>query len=240
MKDAFARVVMGSALGIAAAGVAAADLNQLERLGTQSAFRSLTEDLGAALSYRSLSPATPLGVTGFDVGLDASFTHLNSNAFATASDSSKTVLPLARLRAQKGLPFDFDAGISFAQVPGTNIRLWGGELRYALLAGSAATPAVAVRGSYSELTGVDQLDFDTMGIDVSISKGFLGVTPYGGIGRVWANGTPRNVAGLGSESVGVDKFFAGVNLGLGIFAMGIEFDRTGSSNTYSVKAALRW
>ena len=231
---------MGGVLGVAATSLCAADLDQLQRLGTQSAFRSLTEDLGAALSYKSLSPATPLGITGFDVGVDASFTHLNSNAFGTASNSSKSVLPLARLRAQKGLPFDFDIGLSYAAVPGSNIKLWGGELRYAVLPGSVATPALAVRGSYSKLSGVNQLDFDTKGIDVSISKGFFGLTPYGGIGRVWANATPRNVAGLGSESVGLNKVFAGVNFGLGIFAVGGEFDRTGRSNTYSVKAALRW
>jgi hypothetical protein len=187
-----------------------------------------------------LSPATPLGITGFDVGVDASFTRLNTNAFGTASNSSKSTLPIARLRVQKGLPFDIDAGISYTELPGTNMKLWGGELRYAILGGSVATPAVAVRGTYSKLTGVDQLDFNTKSVDVSVSKGFLGVTPYGGVGWVWASGTPRNVPGLSSETAGLGKMFAGVNLGLGIFATGIEFDRTGKSNTVSVKAALRW
>lgn len=161
MSHEFVKIVTGCLLGAAATYVAAADLNQLQRLGTQSAFRSLTEDLGAALSYKSLSPATPLGVTGFDVGVDASFTRMNSTAFATASNSSVSTLPLARLRVQKGLPFDVDVGLSYTQVPGTNIKLWGGEVRYAVLSGGVAAPAVAVRGSYSRLSGVDQLDFDT-------------------------------------------------------------------------------
>jgi len=225
---------------MAATAVAAADLNQLQRLGTQSSFRSLTEDLGAGLSYKSMSPAAPLGVTGFELGLDASFTHMNSNAFGTASNSSISTLPLARLRAQKGLPFDIDIGASYTQVPGTNIKLWGAELRYAILAGGVATPAVSIRGNYSKLSGVDQLGFDTKGLDLVISKGFIGLTPYGGIGRVWANGTPRNLVGFSSESVGLNKVFAGVNFGLGLFAVGGEFDRTGSSNTYSVKAGVRW
>lgn len=239
MKNRSIRVVVGVFLAAAAGAAAAADLDQLQRLG-QSAFRSLTEDLGAALSYKSLSPATPLGVTGFDVGVDASFTRLHTNAFGVASNSSKTTLPIARLRVQKGLPFNIDAGISFTELPGTNMRLWGGELRYAILPGSVATPAVAVRGTYSKLTGVNQLDFDTKSIDVSVSKGVLGVTPYGGVGYVWASGTPRNVPGLSSETAGLGKAFVGVNIGLALFATGVEYDRTGQSNTLSIKAALRW
>jgi hypothetical protein len=240
MKQAAARLAFGVAIGMGAGALQAADLNQLQNLGTQQNFRLLTEDLGAALSYKSISPATPLGITGFDIGVDASMTKLDSNAFGLASGSGRTVLPMARLRVQKGLPLDFDIGASYAQVPGTRIKLWGGELRYAILAGSLATPAVAVRGSFTTLSGVDQLDFSTKAIDLSISKGFLGVTPYGGVGRVWATGDPHNVAGLTSQTVGLNKLFAGVNFGLGIFAAGAEIDRTGSSNTISAKIALRW
>jgi hypothetical protein len=218
----------------------AADLDRLQNLGSQDAFRELNRDLGAALSYKSLSPATPLGITGFDIGVDASATHMQSEAFRTATGSSRNTLPLARLRAQKGLPFGFDVGLSYAQAPGTDIRLWGGELRYAVLEGGVALPAVAVRGSFSRLTGVSQLDFDTKALDVSVSKGFLGVTPYAGVGRVWATGTPRGVPGLSEESVSLNKAFVGVNLGLGIFATGLEYDRTGGADTWSVKLALRW
>jgi hypothetical protein len=222
------------------AGAHAADLNQLQNLGSQSMFKELTEDLGAALSYKSLSPATPLGVTGFDIGVDASATRLQSNAFKIATGSSRSTLPLARLRAQKGLPFGFDVGLSYAQVPTTDIRLWGGEVRYAVAEGGWIAPAIAVRGSYSRLDGVSQLDFNTRALDVSISKGFLGFTPYGGVGRVWATGTPKGVPGLSQETVGLMKTFVGVNWGLGIFATGIEYDRTGGADTLSAKLSLRW
>lgn len=232
--------VIALAFSSIAGGAFAADLNQIQNLGSQSSFQDLTKDLGAALSYKSLSPATPLGITGFDIGVDASTTKMQSNAFKVATGSNDSYLPLARLRAQKGLPFGFDVGLSYAQAPGTDIRLWGGELRYAIVSGNVALPAIAVRGSYSRMDGVNQLDFNTKALDVSISKGFLGVTPYAGLGRVWATGTPRNVAGLSEESVGLNKAFVGVNLGLGIFATGLEYDRTGSADTWSVKLALRW
>jgi hypothetical protein len=240
MKHAASRLAFGVAIGMGAGALQAGDLDQLQNLGTQQNFRLLVEDLGAALSYKSISPATPLGITGFDIGVDASLTKLDSNTYGIAGGSSKSTLPMARLRVQKGLPFDFDVGLSYAHVPGTSISLWGGELRYALLAGSLATPAVALRGSFTTLSGVSQLGFNTKGIDISISKGVLGVTPYGGVGRVWASGDPHGIAGLTSETVGLNKFFAGVNFGLGIFAAGAEVDRTGHANTVSAKVALRW
>ena len=240
MKTIHAAAIAATLGATLAGAVQAADLNQLQNLRTQGAFKDLTEDLGALLSYKSLSPATPLGVTGFDVGVDASVTRMNSDAFKTAAGTSRSTIPLARLRAQKGLPFGFDVGASYAQVPTTDIRLWGGELRYAIAEGGLIAPAVAVRGSFSRLDGVSQLGFNTRAIDASISKGVLGVTPYGGVGRVWATGTPKGVAGLSQETVGLNKLFAGVNFGLGIFATGVEYDRTGGADTISAKLALRW
>ena len=240
MKPLSIRIALGTVLAAFASAAQAGDLNQLQKLGTQSTFRSLAEDLGAALAYRSLSPATPLGITGFDIGVDASATRLASNAFGTATNSSLSTLPIARLRAQKGLPLNFDIGASYTQVPGTNLRLWGGELRYAVIPGGVIEPAVAVRASFSRLSGVDQLDFNTRALDVVISKGFVGFTPYGGAGFVWANATPHNVPVFTSESFGQPRIFGGVNLGLGLFAVGGELDRTGKATTLSAKASLRW
>ena len=234
------RLLFGLALAGASAATLAADLNRLQNLGSQAAFRSLTEDLGAALSYKSISPATPLGITGFDVGVDASASRLDSSAYGTATGTTDKTLSLVRLRAQKGLPFGLDAGVSVGQAAGSDIRVWGGELRYAVAEGGLIAPALAVRGSFSRMEGVSQLDFNTRALDVSISKGFLGVTPYGGVGYVWANGNPRGVAGLSSQNVGLAKGFVGVNFGLGLFATGVEYDSTGGVGTLSAKRAVRW
>jgi hypothetical protein len=218
----------------------AADLDRLQNLGSQADFRNLTGDLGAALIHRSISPATPLGITGFDVGVDASVARLGTNAFGVASGGTDKSLPVARLRVQKGLPFSLDAGLSIGVAPGTNIRVVGGELRYALIDGGLVSPAVAVRGSVSRLNGVSQLGLDTRALDVSVSKGFVGLTPYAGAGRVWVTGTPQGVAGLSKQSVGLNRVFVGVNLGVALFAGGLEADRTGGVTTVSAKLSLRW
>ena len=80
--------------------VAAKDIN-IQPLN-QGDFRALSEDLGAALSYKPLTPTTPLGLTGFDVGIAVTGTKLeNRTAFANAgADISNAAVP--SLRVNKG------------------------------------------------------------------------------------------------------------------------------------------
>ena len=55
----------------------AGDLNSLQLLA-QSEFRLLSQDLGAALSYKPLLPSEALGITGFDIGAAVTATKLKS------------------------------------------------------------------------------------------------------------------------------------------------------------------
>ena len=225
----------------AAAASADSTIDQLQN-AIQSEFRLLSEDLGAALSYKPLSPAEPLGITGFDIGVTATATSLEHvtvlEKVTSASAPSTVVIP--RIQLVKGLPFNIDIGASYAAVPGSNIRLIGVEAKYAILAGSAATPALAIRGSYTRLSGVDQLDFDTKGADVSLSKGFAVATPYIGAGVVWVTSTPKNIPSLTKETFRENKFFGGVNLNFGLFNMAFEADKTGDATSYGAKVGLRF
>ena len=218
--------------------VAAKDIN-IQPLN-QGDFRALSEDLGAALSYKPLTPTTPLGLTGFDVGIAVTGTKLeNKAAFANAgADISYAAVP--SLRVHKGLPFGIDVGVMVGAAPSTNIKLYGGEVRYAIVSGGAATPAIGVRGSYTKLTGVDQLDFDTKGLDLSISKGFLMFTPYAGVGKVWASSTPNGVPTLSKESLSLSKVFVGANFNFGLMNLAFEGDRTGKATSYGAKLGFRF
>src|SRR5712691_7574479 len=232
-------LVFVSLLGVSLP-VVAGDLNQIQAL-SQAQFRALSEDLGAALSYKPLTPTTPLGITGFDLGIAATVTKLqNSSAFTAAGGGDHSSVIVPSLRLNKGLPFDIDVGLMYSSVPGTNIRLVGGELRYAIVSGGAAMPAIGVRGSYTKLTGVDQLDFDTKGLDLSISKGFLMFTPYAGVGKVWASSTPNGVPALSKESLSLNKVFVGANLNFGLTNLAFEGDRTGKATSYGVKLGFRF
>jgi hypothetical protein len=220
----------------------ASNIDKLQAL-SQGEFRALSEDLGAALSYKPLTPAAPLGITGFDIGLAVTATKIeNSALLQKAGAGDHSTLPVPSLRLNKGLPLDIDVGLMVGAVPGTDIRLYGGELRYAIVSGGVAMPAIGIRGSYTRLTGVDQLGFDTKGVDLSISKGFAIFTPYAGVGKVWVASTPKDIPppGLSKESFSLNKAFVGFNLNFGVTNLVFEGDRTGKATSYGAKLGFRF
>ena len=221
-------------------GLAANDITTLGAL-TQAEFRILSEDLGSALSYKPVTPAEPLGVSGFDLGLEVSSTDMkrSSQAWLKASGSSISDLYVPKLHIAKGLPFNLDIAAFYSSIPSTNIKLYGAELRYAILDGGLTSPAVAIRGSYTKMRGVTQLAFDTKGLDVSISKGFTLFTPYAGIGQVWSDSNPNDPT-LAAEKFNQGKVFGGVNMNFGLTNFALELDKTGSANSYSAKLGFRF
>ena len=228
--------------GILAASPAwAQEIDQLQDLA-QTQFRLLSEDLGAALSYHAQIPAEPLGITGFDIGVGVTATRMQNAAVLqdATSDDADTTLYVPTLRVHKGLPAGFDIGLTYAAIPGSNIRYTGGELRYAILKGGVASPALAVRGAITKLSGVDQLAFDTRGIDVSISKGFAFLTPYAGIGRVWIESDPRGTGGLQKEEFSLTKLFVGIGMNFAVLNVNMQADRTGDASSYSLKLGWRF
>jgi hypothetical protein len=184
-----------------------------------------------------------MGLTGFDLGLAVSATQLENRAVwqkAAAGAGIPSTLPVPMLRVHKGLPYDVDIGVSLAAAPSTNITMLGGELRWAVLPGSAVLPAVALRLSATTLSGVDQLGLNTFGFDVSVSKGFAMLTPYAGVGAVNVKSKPDASTGKASESFNENKVFAGVNVNLGVTNLAFEADRTGKATSYGVKLGFRF
>lgn len=217
---------------------------EIDRLQTidQTQFRLLSEDLGAALSYHAQIPAEPLGITGFDLGVGVTATRMENAAILqqVTSDDADTTLYVPTIRLHKGLPAGFDIGLTYASVPGSNIRYTGGELRYAILKGGVASPALAVRGSVTKLSGVDQLSLDTQGIDVSISKGFAFLTPYAGIGRFRVESDPHGTGGLVTEKFSLTKVFVGLGMNFAVLNVNLQADRTGDASSYSLKLGWRF
>ena len=233
-------VLLLGALGCFAQPVLAANIN-LGMIVTQSDFKAISEDMGSALSYKAITPPTPLGITGFDLGLELSSTKVqNSQPWINATGSSVSNLIVPKLHIYKGLPLNFDIGAFYSIVPGTNIKLYGGELRYAILEGGVASPAVGIRGALTKLSGVSQLAFSTKSLDVSISKGFAIFTPYAGIGYVWVDSNPDAATTLKEETFRQNKVFVGGNFNFGITNLALEYDKTGSAPTYSVKLGFRF
>lgn len=235
-------LVLACALGIAQPAMAAnINIGALTGASAQTDFRNLSEDLGSALSYKAVTPAASLGITGFDIGIEVTQTNLAKSAslWQTLSGSNMSNLYMPKLHIAKGLPLNFDVAVVAATVPTTGINLYGGELRYGILPGSMAMPAIAIRGSMTKLTGVSQLALDTKGLDISISKGFAFFTPYVGVGQVWTNSTP-DVVLLNAESFSQKKMFVGANLNLGLTNIAAEYDKTGDAASTSIKLGFRF
>lgn len=216
---------------------AASDFDRLQSL-TQTELASLAKDFTAVASYKSIAPAEPLGIIGFDIGAAVSATRLDNAAVWEKAGFEHATVYMPTLRAQKGLPFGIDIGASLTAVPDSDIKLAGAEIKYALVPGGIAMPAVAIRAAATRLSGVDELDLDTRSVELTVSKGFLMITPYAGIGKVWGSLTP-NVGNLKKETPDSNKVFAGFNLNLGIANMAAEVDRTAGNQTVSVKLGFR-
>jgi len=227
-------------LALAAAGAPAFAADDLDNLGslTQSEFSGLSKDFLAASSYKAVAPAEPLGVTGFDIGVELSSTKMDHGAVWEKAGADSANLYMPKVHIHKGLPFNIDIGASLTAVPGSDIKVGGAEIKYALIEGGTATPAVSVRGAVTRLFGVNQLDADTRSLELTVSKGFLNMTPYGGVGKVWGTLTPH-AGSLTKESPSATKLFAGLNFSLGFGNLAAEVDQTGDSKSVSVKLGFR-
>jgi hypothetical protein len=221
--------------------IAADKIDQINLLN-QTQFRNLSEDLGAAASYKGVIPATPLGLTGFDIGAEVSATtlqHPEDWALASSGSSPDTVY-VPKLHLHKGLPAGFDLGAFYSAVPDTNMTLWGAEVRYAILEGGALTPALGLRGTYSQLSGINDLDFHTTGLELLVSMRFTIFTPYAGAGEIWTTSDPAGVPNLTKEEFTQGKYFVGANLNFGLINFALEADQTGNAPTYSAKIGFRF
>jgi hypothetical protein len=216
---------------------------------TNSEFKSFVRQAGTLTAYRAVAPAEPLGVLGFDIGLESSFVELDSAAWQNALPPGTDVpsyLPAPRLHVRKGLPFNIDIGASYAQVPDSDIAVIGAEVQYALLEGSVATPAVALRANYSQVIGVDEIDLHTYGADAVISKGFVVLTPYAGIGYLQSEGSyagndPVLQGLLEDQSFGQMRYFAGVQASILVVAkLTLEAELNDEAPVYTAKISVGW
>ncbi len=222
------------------------DVNMKQFPSEQELFGDLIKDLGSAMSYRAVTPAEPLGLLlGIDVGLEVTGSKMKNELHgwktATSTNGQDTIYN-GKIHVHKGLPLGIDVGAYFSSVAESNMKSLGGEISYAILEGSSVTPALAVRGSYTSLSGVDDLDLNTAGLELSISKGFLMLTPYAGLGaiRYEGEGTGTNNYKFDSESDTLAKYFLGVNFNMGLVNFAAEADKTGENSSYSAKFGLRW
>ena len=230
---------------IAVSGFAQArDLN-IVGTPTQSDFRGASEDAIATIEYKPLGPAEWSGITGFEIAAIGAYVpakHKQEWKNLTGQDVNE--LGLVGARVAKGLPFNFDVAAFYSGVPQYGVSIYGAELRYAILPGSTVMPALAIRGAWDKVTGLDDFDLHAYTVDASVSKGFAILKPYVGAGYVWGVSDPQGdvatVSGLRKENVRKGKFFGGVRISLGLFHIVPEFEQIGSNQSYNLNVGIHW
>lgn len=217
--------------------VMAGDLGHFDVI-SQTEFLSLSKDLAAATNTKAMEPAAPLGMTGFDVSLSSSLTKTQAGSvWQTVNGNQVDNLVQNKLSLSKGLHGGLDIGGFVSKGTNTNISVVGAHAKYALVEGNAILPAIAVRTSHSRMGGVSDMSLNNTGFDVLISKGFVGFTPYAGVGTVH---TSAKATGKTDESFTQSKSFVGVSLNILLLNLSAEYDRTGKNSTMGLKAGVRF
>ena len=222
-----------------AAPLHAADFPSIGNLA-QDELTRVASDLGAAFSYKGVTPATALGITGFDIGLEVTDTTVeHSGLFRIAGAGGPSRITVPKVHVYKGLPFGFDIGAFAAMASEIDATIYGVDLRYAVINDGITTPAVALRASGTRATGLGALRVSTTALDVMVSKRFTLLTPYAGAGAVR---TTARVSGtsLGEARGNESRLFAGVNLNLVAVNLAFEAEKAGDNRSLSAKLGWRF
>ncbi|AXQ29862.1 hypothetical protein D0B54_14775 [Solimonas sp. K1W22B-7] len=234
MRRLLLALVLAAAATQASAFDADFDISCGDPTTCQRDFHSIAGDITAALNYKALGPAEATGITGIGIAAIATYVETDdAGAWRRLTGEDVDAVGMVGAVVRKGLPFGLDVGAYYATVPGADADLYGGELRWAILEGGTAEPALAVRGTYTQSTGIDDLDYQAYGLDVSVSKGFAFLTPYAGYGYVWSELDPK-VAGLDKEEIDASRFFVGLRFGLLIFDITPEYEHIDGRDSFSL------
>jgi hypothetical protein len=230
------RIFLALLLVIMSSTLSFAGKNDLDIIAISSSavLEGITKDIGYLIAIPSMTPSDPMGLPGFDIGVEASGYKLDESK----SIFGDNTLPATRLHLQKGLPANIDIGLEFATIADSNIKSVGGEIRYALMEDGVTTPAIGLRATYSELNGVDNFDLSTYTLGAQISKEVVFITPYAGATYLSSKGEVSGAA-FGSETVSNENVYVGVNLSALVINLALQADFS-DGTMYTIKLSAGW
>ena len=217
---------------------------------TQEEFHLFSTLVGQAIYPTPVNPGDPGGLLGFDIGVAATAIPIDQQAqyWVNAVDQDvlyRGYLVVPRLVASKGIGIANLSG-SYAEIPDTDVKVLGGSVDLAILNGGVVMPTLVIRGGYSEIRGLDELELKTYGGELVLSKAFGPITPYigGGIAYVESRGRIEATAVTPAfeleDDFDQERFTGGVRLSLLILKIIAEVTTGGEQeeNVYSAKVSL--
>lgn len=239
-KIAVAICGLSFSLGAQAADTISLGGATLTPANAQSTFATIVGDMGGAFNYKALNPAEPQGLVGFDVSINATYAEVSDEAaWQAATGEDIEQIGSIGVKLSKGLLLGLDASAFYNVVPGTDASFMGAALSYAIEEGGLITPAVAIRAGVTRGQGIEDFDFDTKSLDLTVSKGFAMLTPYAGIGRVRITGTPTSTRAkttlmLQEEEQDETRKFVGLKFNLG-FQLVAEYEDLDGFDSFSLR-----
>lgn len=173
-------------------------------------FAKLVAQYGFAIAPTAMHSARTTGYGGFELGIEASYTSIDSDAnywklgtegsqdpttknFSVVNSSPDSMLQLYSFKIRKGFPLGVELAGMVGFLPNTNIVTGGADVRWSLLEGfrtgiPAIFPELAVGGGVRTITGTEEMQLTVAAADVQISKplpiaGTVVLTPY--VGYQW-------------------------------------------------------
>jgi hypothetical protein len=179
-----------------------------------ASFKRLVNQLGFALAPTAMHTARTVGFGGFHFSIEAVYTKIDSGADywklgteggrdpnsdkAHTSGSPPGVIQTYSARVRKAFGFGLEVSTQVGYVPSTTILTGGADARMSLLEGfrtgvPGIFPDVAVGAGVRTITGTEELQLTTVGLDVQISKplplsGQSVLSPWIGYQYLWIFG----------------------------------------------------
>jgi hypothetical protein len=176
------------------------------------AFKRLVNQLGFAFAPTAMHSARTTGYGGFDIGLEADYTKISSDAdywkrgtrgatdatthsAPTRNDNPDGVLQLYSVKVRKGFGFGLELGGIVGFMPKTSILSGGADARLSILEGFrrgllGTFPDVAIGAGVRSITGTPELQLTIASLDAQISKPLplqdtAVLTPWIGYQHLW-------------------------------------------------------
>ena len=160
----------------------------------QARFAALSYQLGVLMAPTTLTPAETLGVDGFVLQAETSFSSIDTASgdaenywvLGTEESSPSSVVSSAAIRVRKGLPYSLELGAGLSTILGSRLSSIQGDFKWSLIEGFQRwyfLPDVSFHAGVSRLLGAPDLDLTTVTAGGMISKsigvrGNFSLTPF--------------------------------------------------------------
>lgn len=227
---------------------------QLDPSLTQEAFRQFTREAGLLTYFRPLLDARPMGKKHFELSLvqwktgiddrDAAWNDTFVHPDTTHWLFEGSGLAFPGLTGRVGVTDRMDVGVYFTKNIKANYGFFGGQVQYSLVNHPEKKWAAATRVSYIQLFGPDDVNLQTYGLDLLVSREFpiystwASISPYVSVSGYLSHTHEKSeVVELADETVLGTQASVGAVARLAILRLGVEYNFA-RVNTMSVKVGV--